>query len=68
MSRTVIDIDDDLLHEAARLLETSTKRATVHAALREAVAVRLRREDLAAAAGGAYEDALNPDIMAAAWR
>lgn len=68
MSRTVIDIDDDLLREAARLLDTPTKRATVHAALREAVAVRLRREELASASAGAYRDALEADVMAAAWR
>lgn len=68
MSRTVIDIDDDLLKQAARLLETTTKRATVHAALREAVALRLRHDELVAASDGAYEDALDPDIMAAAWR
>ncbi|MEU8007824.1 type II toxin-antitoxin system VapB family antitoxin [Catellatospora sp. NPDC049111] len=42
MSRTMIDLDDELLAEAARLLGTETKKDTVNAALRE-VAERLRR-------------------------
>lgn len=40
--RTNIDIDDDVLHEAQRLLGTRTKRETVNMALRELVA-RQRR-------------------------
>lgn len=35
MARTVIDVDDDALAEAARYLGTTTKRDTVNAALRE---------------------------------
>lgn len=35
MSRTVIDIDDEALAEAARHLGTTTKKDTVNAALRE---------------------------------
>ncbi|MFS4109360.1 MULTISPECIES: type II toxin-antitoxin system VapB family antitoxin [Streptomyces] len=42
MSRTVIDLDDEALAEAARLLGTTTKKETVNAALRE-VADRRRR-------------------------
>ncbi|MDI9832116.1 type II toxin-antitoxin system VapB family antitoxin [Streptomyces sp. KAU_LT] len=42
MSRTVIDLDDDALEAAAKLLGTSTKRDTVNAALREIV-IRNRR-------------------------
>ncbi|WP_405771124.1 type II toxin-antitoxin system VapB family antitoxin [Streptomyces sp. NBC_01538] len=42
MSRTVIDLDDEALAEAARHLGTSTKRDTVNAALRE-IADRRRR-------------------------
>ncbi len=36
--RTNIDIDDDVLREAQRLLGTRTKRDTVNLALRELVA------------------------------
>ena len=39
MSRTVIDIDDEMLARAQRALRTSTKRDTVNAALQLAAAV-----------------------------
>ncbi|MFD7451457.1 type II toxin-antitoxin system VapB family antitoxin [Kitasatospora sp. NPDC059827] len=42
MSRTVIDLDDEALADAARYLGTSTKKDTVNAALRE-IADRRRR-------------------------
>jgi Arc/MetJ family transcription regulator len=38
MSRTVIDIDDEMLSRAQRALRTSTKRDTVNAALELAAA------------------------------
>ncbi|MDI3422087.1 type II toxin-antitoxin system VapB family antitoxin [Streptomyces luteolus] len=42
MTRTVIDLDDAALQEAARHLGTTTKKDTVNAALRE-IADRRRR-------------------------
>ena len=39
MAKTLIDIDEDLLKEAAVALNTSTKKETVTVALRQAVAV-----------------------------
>jgi Arc/MetJ family transcription regulator len=42
MARTVIDVDDDALAEAARYLGTTTKKDTVNAALRE-ISDRRRR-------------------------
>ncbi|MGY4098645.1 type II toxin-antitoxin system VapB family antitoxin [Nocardia sp. R16R-3T] len=42
MARTVIDVDDEALAEAARYLGTSTKRDTVNAALHEIVDRRRR--------------------------
>jgi Arc/MetJ family transcription regulator len=35
MTRTVIDIDDDALAAAAKVLKTSTKKDTINTALRE---------------------------------
>lgn len=42
MARTVVDINDDLLAEAAELLGTKSKVATVNAALEELVKLRKR--------------------------
>jgi Arc/MetJ family transcription regulator len=43
MSRTILDVDDELLAEAAKIFGTSTKRATVNAALQAAVNREKRR-------------------------
>ena len=42
MSRTVIDLDDELLASVAQQLGTTTKRDTVNAALREVLENRRR--------------------------
>ncbi|MFI7046218.1 type II toxin-antitoxin system VapB family antitoxin [Streptosporangium sandarakinum] len=59
MSRTMIDLDDDLLTEVAKALETGTKGETVDAALREVLENRRRALALtrlrAAAADGAFD-------------
>ncbi|GAA1910716.1 type II toxin-antitoxin system VapB family antitoxin [Streptantibioticus ferralitis] len=59
MSRTVIDLDDELLTEVARALGTSTKKETVNTALREVLDIRRRALALArlrsAAADGAFD-------------
>ncbi|GAB3225968.1 hypothetical protein GCM10027447_15810 [Glycomyces halotolerans] len=39
MSRTVIDLDDELVAQAAEILGTKTKDDTVNTALKEVVAV-----------------------------
>ncbi len=65
MSRTVIDLDDDMLADVARVLGTRTKQATVNAALQEVLENRrgalaltkLRR----ATANGAFDLALLAD-------
>ncbi|MEV6635203.1 type II toxin-antitoxin system VapB family antitoxin [Actinoplanes sp. NPDC051470] len=46
MARTILDVDDDLLSEAAEILGTKTKRATVNAAL-QALVNREKRRDFA---------------------
>ncbi len=59
MSRTVIDVDDDLVAAAATALGTSTKTETVNAALREILQTRRRALALtrlrAAGADGAFD-------------
>ncbi|MFF3496749.1 type II toxin-antitoxin system VapB family antitoxin [Streptomyces sp. NPDC002795] len=42
MSRTVIDVNDELLAQAAELLGTQTKVATVNGALEELIKLRKR--------------------------
>ena len=42
MARTVIDLDDDLMAEAAQALGTRTKKDTVNTALREVLETRRR--------------------------
>jgi Arc/MetJ family transcription regulator len=42
VSRTVIDLDDDLVAEVAKALGTSTKKETVNRALREVLENRRR--------------------------
>ena len=44
MSRTVIDLDDEMVEEAMRLYSVKTKAAAVRAAMEEAVKRRLRQE------------------------
>ncbi|WAL73339.1 type II toxin-antitoxin system VapB family antitoxin [Kitasatospora sp. YST-16] len=55
MARTVIDIDDDLLAEAQLLFGTTTKVATVNAALLEAVKLARRIELADAIASGEFD-------------
>jgi Arc/MetJ family transcription regulator len=59
MSRTVIDLDDELVASAAKALGTSTKKETVNTALREVLEIRRRALALtrlrAAAADGAFD-------------
>lgn len=47
MSKKLIDIDDELLEEAKRLLGASTYRETVNAGLREIVARDAREREIA---------------------
>jgi Arc/MetJ family transcription regulator len=68
MSTTQIDLDQDLLRQAAAVLGTSTKKATVNEALRRVVRDELRRRHVEELANGALPDLADPDIMAAAWR
>lgn len=58
MSRTMIDIEDDLLAYAAELFGTNTKRATVETALRMATAPAARRRlaELIAESGAGPEE------------
>ena len=68
--KTVIDLDPELTEAAAKVLGTTTKKDTVHAALAAAVAEAerkaQRRRRLLNSAGGL--DLGDDSVMAGAWR
>lgn len=68
MTKTLVDIDERLLSEAAEVLGTRTKKDTVNAALKDAVDRSLRRRHLERLTQGGLPDLSDPDVMAAAWR
>jgi Arc/MetJ family transcription regulator len=68
MSTTQLELDQNLLRQAAEILGTTTKKATVNEALRRVVDEDLRRRHVDELAGGALPDLADPEIMAAAWR
>ena len=63
MSRTVIDLDDEALEEAARELGTTTKRDTVNTALREIVDRNRRLRALQELQDLAQDGALDMDLL-----
>jgi Arc/MetJ family transcription regulator len=68
MTKTLIDIDDDLLVRAQKVLGTTTKKDTVNAAMREVVRMALVDEFMEMGRAGVFADLGNPEVMARAWR
>ncbi|MGP3971638.1 type II toxin-antitoxin system VapB family antitoxin [Streptomyces sp. 6N223] len=68
MTATQVDLDDELLAQAADILGTTTKRATVNEALRRVVALETQLRHLDELASGALPDLRDPDVMAGAWQ
>ncbi len=68
MSKTLIDVDDELLTDAAQVLGTVTKKDTVNRALAEAVALARRRQHVRRLIEGGLPDLADPEVMARAWR
>jgi Arc/MetJ family transcription regulator len=56
MSRTLVDVDPDLLTAASEVLGTRTKKDTVTAALRAAVAAAAQRRELEMIRTGGWAD------------
>jgi hypothetical protein len=67
MSRTVIDLDDELVEQAAAVFGTSTKVATVNAALADAVNRAKRMEFIDWLVSGGLPDLSDHKVMNAAW-
>lgn len=68
VSKTLIDIDDDLLAKSQEILGTTTKKDTVNAALREVVRLRAAEDFIELARGGIFDDLLDPETAGRAWR
>jgi Arc/MetJ family transcription regulator len=68
MSTTQIELDHDLLEQAARILGTTTKKATVNEALRRVVRAEARRRHVDELASGALPELSDPEVMETAWR
>jgi Arc/MetJ family transcription regulator len=68
MSKRLVDIDDDLLREAATVLDAKTMKETVNAALEAVVLAAHRRRHAARLASMQGLDLDDPKVMAGAWR
>jgi Arc/MetJ family transcription regulator len=68
MAKTLIDVDEEYLAAAQRVLHTQTKKDTINAALREVAALAARRRDLQRLTSGGLPDLEDEDVMHAAWQ
>lgn len=68
MSKTLVDIDDDLLARAAAHLGTTTKKDTVNTALARVLRAAAYDDFVEFARGGGLDDLSDPDVMIQAWR
>jgi Arc/MetJ family transcription regulator len=72
MTKRLIDVEDEVLEAARRVLGTQTIKDTVNTALRASVQAAKRREHVDVAAlrrfAEASRDLLDEDVMADAWR
>lgn len=69
MTKTLIDVDDDLLEAAREVLGTTTKKDTVNAALREVLEAQQRRKAVAdLITWGQRNEPWDDSIRDRAWR
>jgi Arc/MetJ family transcription regulator len=68
MAKTLIDVDEQQLAEAAQILKTQTKKDTVNAALRMVTSLAARRRDLQRLTSGGLPDLTDENVMRAAWQ
>lgn len=66
--KTSVEIDEDLLEAAKRILETTTVRDTVEEAFREVARVEARRQEVETLTRMSDLDLGAPHVMAGAWR
>ncbi|PZS11882.1 MAG: DUF2191 domain-containing protein [Acidimicrobiales bacterium] len=63
MAKTLVDVDEDLLGQAASVLKTSTKRETINSALREVTSRQARQDELSWWREDPLPDLRNTEIM-----
>ena len=68
MSKKLVDIDEDVLAQAAAVLGARTMKETVNRALAEVVRLSARREHAARLATMEGLDLDDPAVMDGAWR
>ena len=68
MTKTLVEIDDEALERARQVLQTTTKKDTVNAALASVAALGARRRDLERFSTDAHADLRDAEIMSSAWR
>lgn len=66
--KTSVEIDEELLEAARRILETTTVKDTVEEAFREVARVEARRQEVETLTSMEGLDLADPDIMGGAWR
>ncbi len=66
--KTSVEIDDELLEAAKRILDTSTIRETVEEAFRDVLRTEARRQEVKALTRMKDLDLADPEVMAGAWR
>ena len=67
MSKTSVDIDNELLEQARSLLGTSSIKETIHCALREIVRAEARRQEVEALVTMDGLDLADGEVMGNAW-
>lgn len=66
--KTSVEIDEELLCEAKRILSTSTVRETVEESFREVVRKEARQQEIEALSSMEGMDLDDPEVMDEAWR
>jgi Arc/MetJ family transcription regulator len=66
--KTSVEINEELLTAAQRVLATTTIKDTIEAALREVLQAEARREEVEALSTMRGMDLANEEIMSRAWR
>ncbi|CAN5345501.1 hypothetical protein BH24GEM3_BH24GEM3_07600 [soil metagenome] len=66
--KTSVEIDEELLEDARRILGTTTLRETVEEAFLRVLQEQARREEVEALRTMRGMDLADPAVMAAAWR